>query len=431
MTNVLVVGGGGREHALVWGLSRWKGAGTIHCAPGNPGMAPLAELHPGLQPTAEDLLPLIKGHKVGLVVIGPEAPLAAGLADDLRAHGVMVFGPGKAGAMLESSKVYAKKFMDRHGIPTASWDLCRTLDEAEAALARRTPPYIVKADGLAAGKGVLVAQDLEEALRGAREMIEGGIFGDSGRQVIVEDALIGEEITILALTDGKTFRMLPPSQDHKRVFDDDRGPNTGGMGAYAPVPWAGPVLLEKIRDKILTPTLAGLAEEGISYCGVIYAGLMIDEKDDPRVVEYNVRFGDPEAQAVIPLLGENFGETLLACCEERLDQVPWQAPDRWAADVILASGGYPGPFEKGLEITGLEKAAEMEDFLVFHGGTALDGQGRLITSGGRVLSAVGLGDSLEEAIEKAYDGVALINFSKKHFRRDIGGKAFARGRNQR
>ena len=428
MTNVLVVGSGGREHAIVWGLSRWKEIGTIHCAPGNPGMAPPAELHPHVQPTAEDLLPVIKSRQIGLVVIGPEAPLAAGLADDLRGEGIPVFGPGKAGAMLEASKVHAKKFMDRHGIPTASWDLCRSVEEAGAALSKRTPPFIVKADGLAAGKGVVVAQDLTEALYAAREMIEEGIFGDSGRQVIVEDGLIGEEITILALTDGNTFRMLPPSQDHKRVFDDDQGPNTGGMGAYAPVPWADSPLLEKIRDRILTPTLSGLREEGIPFCGVIYAGLMVDKDHDPRVVEYNVRFGDPEAQAVIPLLGGNFGEMLLACCRGRLADVPWTGANRWAADVILASGGYPGAFEKGLEITGLERAAQLTDFLVFHGGTALDGAGRLVTSGGRVLSAVGLGNSLEEAIAKAYEGAALINFDKMHFRHDIGRKAFTQRR---
>ncbi len=424
MKNFLVVGGGGREHALAWALSRSEMAASVHAAPGNPGIGQCARLHPVSALDFESLLPIVKENAIDLVVVGPEAPLADGLADSLRAEGILVFGPGRAGAMLEASKVYAKRFMDRHGIPTAAWDLCSTVEEAERAVAKRTAPYIVKADGLAAGKGVSVTASAEEALAAARAMIEEGLYGESGRQVIVEDGLEGEELTVLAITDGKTCRILPPSQDHKRVFDDDKGPNTGGMGAYAPVPWAGPSLMEKIRNRVIEPTLRGLREEGIPYCGVLYAGLMIGPDGEPRVIEYNVRFGDPEAQAVIPLLEGDFGRLLTACCEGRLSEVPWKDSGRWAANVVLASGGYPGPFEKGMAITGLEEIPSDGDLLVFHGGTALDSQGRPVTAGGRVLSAVGLGDTLEEAIAGAYGGASRISFKNMHYRKDIGRKAF-------
>lgn len=432
MINFLVIGGGGREHALVHALSKSEIAGSVHAAPGNPGMEKAARLHPVNGLDAESILPIVKEHDIDLAVVGPEAPLAEGLADVLRAEGIMVFGPGKAGAMLEASKVHAKRFMDRHGIPTAPWDLCSTFEEAEAATNKRSAPYIVKADGLAAGKGVVVAKGAEEALSAARAMIEEGLFGESGRRVIVEDGLLGQELTVLAVTDGASYRILPPSQDHKRIFDGDEGPNTGGMGAYAPAPWADPSLMEKIKNKIIEPTLAGLRAENTPYCGVLYAGLMIGPDGEPRVIEYNVRFGDPEAQVVIPLLETDFGRLLLACCEGRLSEVPWTEPARWAANVVLASKGYPGPFEKGKLITGLDPEGLPGDgnFLVFHGGTARDGYGNIVTAGGRVLSAVGLGDTLEEAIKTAYRGASAISFEGAHYRKDIGRKAFLKGSEQ-
>ncbi|NLB83693.1 MAG: phosphoribosylamine--glycine ligase [Synergistaceae bacterium] len=427
-SNFLVLGSGAREHSLVRSLSLSARVGELYCAPGNPGMRAQAHLLPLPSMTAEFVLPLIQEHSISMVVIGPEAPLAAGLADDLRKEGVAVFGPGKAGAILEGSKTFAKKFMERHGIPTAFWDLCTTFQEAEDALKKRTPPYVVKANGLAAGKGVFVTLSLEEAKDAAKNLLEGDLLGEAGRRILVEDALTGEELTILALTDGKTFRLLSPSQDHKRIFDGDQGPNTGGMGAYSPVPLADAALLEKIRRTILDPTFEGLRKEAIPYCGVLYAGLMVDDEGIPRVIEYNVRLGDPEAQVVLPLLEGDFGEICIACAEGRLDEIEWKEPTRWAADVVLASGGYPGPFEKGKIVSGLEEAERTENFLLFHGGTSISPEGKICTAGGRVFSAVGIGDTLEEALDRAYTGASLISFDSMHYRRDIGQKALKRKR---
>jgi len=340
--NVLVIGSGAREHALAWALSRSAVVETVHAAPGNPGMKDVAVIHPVQDTDLRSLLPIINRENIRMAVIGPEAPLTAGLADDLRAAGILAFGPGREGALLEGSKSHAKKFMDRHGIPTARWDLCTTAEEARSALDSRHAPFVVKADGLAAGKGVVVTQSREEALDAARGMLERGRHGEAGKKIVIEDGLAGDELTILALTDGTTYRLLSPSQDHKRAFDGDKGPNTGGMGAYSPVPWLGSELLEKICSRVLSPTVEGLKKDGIPYCGVIYAGLMIDGKGEPSVIEYNVRFGDPEAQVVLPVLEGDFAELLLACCESRLSEIKWKDPSRWAVDVVIASGGYPG-----------------------------------------------------------------------------------------
>ncbi|HRV97128.1 MAG TPA: phosphoribosylamine--glycine ligase [Aminobacteriaceae bacterium] len=426
--NILVIGSGAREHALVHTLSRSGTVREIHAAPGNPGMLPLAKLHPVSDAACASILPLVKRHGIDLVVVGPEAPLVAGLADELRSAGVEVFGPGRAGALLEGSKVHAKKFMDRWGVPTAPWDECTSLQDVEEALAKRSAPFIVKADGLAAGKGVFVTKTREEAFLAAENLLVRGALGEAGKRIIIEDALSGEELTVLAVSDGATYRILPPSQDHKRVYEEDKGPNTGGMGAYSPVPWVGEELLERVRRSILDPTFDGLRHDGVPYCGVLYAGLMVAPDGIPRVIEYNVRFGDPEAQVVLPLLEVDFAEMLFACCEGRLSEFRWEEPSKWAVDVVLASGGYPGTFEKGKEIEGLENVSSMEDFVLFHGGTTFSPEGKILTEGGRVLSAVGLGASLEEALVNAYAGVEQISFENMHYRRDIARRAIIQRR---
>lgn len=425
MKNILVIGSGAREHAIVHTLSRSESVREIHAVPGNPGMLSLATAHPMPDISPATILPLVEQHAIDLVVVGPEAPLVAGMADILRSAGIAVFGPGRAGALLEGSKIHAKKFMDRWGVPTAPWDACRTLSEVEDALGRRSAPFIIKADGLAAGKGVFVTVTREEAIDAAEHLLVKDALGEAGRRLIVEDALSGEELTVLAVSDGTAYRILPPSQDHKRVFDDDKGPNTGGMGAYSPVPWVDESLLEKVRRSVLDPTFEGLRREGVPYCGVLYAGLMVGPDGLPRVIEYNVRFGDPEAQVVLPLLEVDFAKMLMACCEGRLADFPWKEPVRWAADVVLASGGYPGAFEKGKVIAGLESAGSLENFFLFHGGTKLSADGGIVTDGGRVMSAVGIGVSLEEALSKAYEGAARVTFENMHYRRDIGRRALA------
>lgn len=426
--NILVIGSGAREHAIVHTLSRSGIVREIHAAPGNPGMLPLARLHPVRDASCASILPLVEQHGIDLVVVGPEAPLVAGLADELRSAGVAVFGPGRAGALLEGSKLHAKQFMDRWGVPTAPWDACTSLQDVEEALAKRTAPFIVKADGLAAGKGVFVTQTREEASMAAEDLLVRGTLGEAGRRILIEDALSGEELTILAVSDGRTYRVLPPSQDHKRIYEEDRGPNTGGMGAYSPVPWVDEELLERVRRTILDPTFNGLRHDGAPYCGILYAGLMVAPDGIPRVIEYNVRFGDPEAQVVLPLMETDFAEMLFACCEGRLAELLWKEPSGWAVDVVLASGGYPGAYEKGKEIKGLDVVSSMEDFVLFHGGTTLSPEGKIVTEGGRVLSAVGLGTSLEEALRNAYKGVERISFENMHYRRDIARRAVLPGR---
>lgn len=419
--NVLVLGSGGREHAIVHALSKSKILGDkdeLHCAPGNPGIAELAALHDIDPCSGEDVARLALVYDIGLVIIGPEAPLVAGVADDLRAEGISVFGPGETGAILEGSKAFAKKFMRRHGIPTADFEICKTLEECGRALDMRTPPYVIKADGLAAGKGVFLPSDFGEAMRICGELIDGKKLGIAGTTVIIEDYIPGLELTLLSMTDGNTLRILPPSRDHKRAFDGDRGPNTGGMGAYSPVQLPE-CTMKRIEETILTPTLKGLKEDGIDYRGALYAGLMLQEDGSISVVEYNVRFGDPETQIILPILDDDFGEIALACANGKLGDLR-TAPGkntRHAVCVALASGGYPGEFKKGFAIEGLEQ--DRPGTFVFHAGTKKEG-GRTVTSGGRVLTVVGVGDTFASARERAYERISLIDFKGMHYRRDIG-----------
>ncbi|MDR1132677.1 MAG: phosphoribosylamine--glycine ligase, partial [Synergistaceae bacterium] len=357
--DTLLLGGGGREHAMARMLSRSDAIGRVHCAPGNPGIAALAETHELDICDGSAVTDFCLSHGIDLVVIGPEAPLVAGVADALRGAGVPVFGPGKAGARLEGSKAFSKSFMKRHGIPTAPFDICRTLGECERALGRREPPYVIKADGLAAGKGVFLTERKAEALNVCRELLEGRALGDAGRAIVAEDYLPGRELTVFAVTDGKSYRILPPSRDHKRVYDGDKGPNTGGMGAYSPVALPGG-LMDRVAKEVLEPTLAGLAAENTDYRGVIYMGLMLREENGGvkiSVVEYNVRFGDPEAQAVLPLMSGDFGSLALKTALGELEDCPETVFSGSALCVVLAAGGYPGEFKKGAEISGLDRDA--------------------------------------------------------------------------
>jgi len=420
---VLVVGSGGREHALVWKLRQSPLADRIYCAPGNAGIEEVAEC---VDISATDLAGLkafVQKEGIDLTVVGPEMPLWNGIVDEFTRDGLKIFGPTRQATHLEGSKAFAKQFMARHNIPTARFEIFENLQNARNYIWNQEPPIVVKADGLAAGKGSMVCRTHSEAQVALEEMMFKRIFGEAGRRVIIEEFMPGVEVSVLALTDGKTVQPLVPAQDHKPVYDDDLGPNTGGMGAYAPVPFVDEALLERVRNEILLPAVRGLASEGIPYKGVLYAGLMLTD-DGPKVVEFNARFGDPETQAILPLLDFDLLETILAVVEERLPDEPLPVKQRYATCVILASGGYPGPYEKGKEITGLD-ADFGEDVLVFHAGTKRIG-GRFVTSGGRVLGVTGLGDSLKASIETAYRAVKRIHFDGVHYRKDIGRKGLER-----
>lgn len=418
---ILIVGNGGREHAIVWRLSRDAAGHDLFCAPGNAGTAALATNVPV---GAEDLPGLVawaKDNRPDLVVVGPEAPLCAGLADLLEAEGLKVFGPGKAAARLEGSKAFSKDVMEKAGVPTARARVYTDCAEALAGLSEFSLPVVVKADGLAAGKGVVIAQTREEAEAAVRDMLEGGRFGAAGAEVLIEAFLEGEEASVFALCDGERVALLPAAQDHKRVNDNDEGPNTGGMGAYTPAPIATPEVMAQVRDRVVLPTLAELRRRGIVYKGVLFCGLMIGPKG-VNVLEFNCRFGDPETEVVLPSLEGDFAGTLLACAEGRLDPAALRIRKGAAVTVVMAAPGYPGSYPKGLEISGLGEAAA-KGCLVFHAGTAAK-DGKTVTAGGRVLTVTALGDDLRGAVDAAYAGVSAIRFEGAHFRRDIAAKAF-------
>lgn len=419
---ILVVGGGGREHALVWKLKQSPKVERIYCAPGNAGIARNAECVPVAADDLQGLLDFALSHRIDLTVVGPEAPLTAGIRDLFQSRGLRVFGPDAAAARLEGSKVFAKELMNRYGVPTAR---SRMFTEAGAALdyvRRLDAPCVVKADGLASGKGVLVAADAGEAEAAVRLIMEEKAFGRAGDRVLVEERLVGEEVSVLAFTDGRTVLPMAASQDHKRVGDGDRGPNTGGMGAYSPAPVYTQELQHKVCEQVLEPVIRGLAGEGICYQGVLYAGLMITEQG-PYVLEFNCRFGDPETQVVIPRLRSDLVEVMEAVLEQRLDGLRLEWDPRAAVCVVLASGGYPGAYEKGKLISGLEQVPD--DILVFHAATAAAG-GQLVTSGGRVLGVTAFGESVREAAARAYQGVERISFEGMHYRRDIAYRAIER-----
>ncbi len=422
---ILVVGGGGREHALTWALARSPRAPEIHAAPGNAGIAASAVCHSVAADDVESQVALARKLGVDLVVVGPEAPLCAGLADRLERAGIATFGPQAAAARIEGSKIFAKDLMMRAGVRTARAEFCSDAREAEAAVRRFGAPVVIKADGLAAGKGVTVAATEQEALAAIRRIMIAREFGGAGDRVLVEEYLEGEEASILALVDGKDFVTLAASQDHKRLRDGDRGPNTGGMGAYSPTPCVDEAIMREVETKILAPVLNRLADDGISYRGVLYAGLILTA-DGPSVLEFNCRFGDPETQAVLPRLETDLLELIEATVGGRLAETPVRWSSNHAVCVVMASGGYPGGYERGLPIEGIDEAEAAEGVVVFHAGTRVDERGRIVTAGGRVLGVTALGPALREARDRAYEAVEKIRFDKAVFRRDIGMRALRR-----
>ena len=423
---VLVIGGGGREHALVWKIAQSPAVEKIFCAPGNAGIAQQAECLPIPAEDVQSILRWAEKEKVDLTVVGPEAPLTMGIVDAFQARGLKIFGPSQSAAEIEGSKAFAKDLMEKYGVPAGA---SRTFEDYEVAkryVQERGSPIVIKADGLAAGKGVILCQKLEEAQAALDQIMVKKAFGGAGNRVVVEEFLRGEEASFLAFTDGETVLPLPTSQDHKPIFDNDRGPNTGGMGAYSPAPVVNEKVHREVMEKIMIPTVRGMAQEGRKYRGVLYAGLMIqDEK--PKVLEFNARFGDPETQPLLMRMKSDLVPVLEATLEGRLSRLKVQWDERPSVCVVMASGGYPGPYQKGKIISGLEEAAQVGDAFVFHAGTAFQG-GKVVTSGGRVLGVTAVGKGIREAIAKAYEVVAKISWEGAHFRKDIGQKALKRGR---
>ncbi len=418
---VLVVGSGGREHALVWKLAQSPQVTKLYAAPGNAGMARQAKLADIPVTEISALADFAQKEGIDLTVVGPELPLTLGIVDQFQARGLPVFGASQRAAFLEGSKVFAKELMKKYGIPTASFETFTSAEMALQHLSRVGPPIVVKADGLAAGKGVIVCQTEEEGIAAIRSIMEERIFGEAGNQVILEECLTGEEVSYLALTDGRAILPLASSQDHKRVFDGDQGFNTGGMGAYSPAPIVTPEMEEKILEQIIRPTVSAMAQEGRPYRGVLYAGLMI-QGGQPKVLEYNARFGDPETQPLLMRMASDLLPLLLAAVEGTLEQMQIVWREETAVCVVVASGGYPGSYEKGKPIEGLDQLAPMKDVVAFHAGTAFDGE-RIITAGGRVLGVTALGKGIREAIDRAYQAVAKIHWEGAHYRRDIGYRA--------
>ena len=418
---VLVIGSGGREHALVWKIAQSPHVSRVFCAPGNAGIARQAQCVPIDVTDIPALADFVQRESVELTVVGPEAPLVAGVSDEFRRRGLRIFGPSKAAAALEGSKVFAKTLMARHGIPTAAFEVFDDYQRASDYLRAQEPPVVVKADGLAAGKGVTVARTLDEALAALHSIMVERIFGSAGDRVIIEECLSGQEVSVMVFADGEDLVPMAPSQDHKPVFDGDQGPNTGGMGCYSPVPAMDDELFSEALERIMRPTLRAMAAAGCPYSGVLYGGLIITE-GGLRVLEFNCRFGDPESQPVLPRMKSDLAEILEAVADGRLDQVSCEWSDQAAVCVVMASGGYPGDYEKGKEIAGLEEADALEDVVVFHAATRRE-DSRWLTNGGRVLGVTGMGDSLPQAIERAYQGVAAIHFEGAHYRRDIARKA--------
>lgn len=418
--NILVIGSGGREHALFWKLSESPQTERIYAIPGNPGMGEMTDI--AVTDNAA-ILQFAKEKDIGLVVVGPEVPLMNGLVDDLEAAGIPAFGPRANAAEIEGSKSFAKDLMKKYGIPTARYEVFAEAEAARAYIRSEGTPIVVKADGLAAGKGVVVAMTEQEALDAVDVIMENNSFGDAGERVVIEEFMEGEEASLLAFTDGTVIRPMISAQDHKRAFDGDKGPNTGGMGTYAPAPVMTPELTERAVEEILKPTISAMEKEGRAYRGCLYLGLMITA-DGPKVVEFNARFGDPETQVVLPLLDGDLVQIMHACADGTLADVPIRWKDSAAVCVVLSAGGYPASYEKGNEIYGIGNAEKL-GALVFHAGTAKK-NGKIVTNGGRVLGVVGMGKDIASAVQSAYDAVDQISFKGEYHRKDIAHRALNR-----
>lgn len=421
--NVCVIGSGGREHALAWRLCNSPSVDRVYAVPGSEAMREVATVVTLDWQDTPKLLNFLRREQVDLVVVGPEAPLVAGLADTLRAHDIPVFGPSQQAAQLEGSKAFAKGLMHKYHIPTAQYGVFHNADEAIAFIEKTGAPIVVKADGLAAGKGVVVAETEEEAIMAIKDMLGHDAFGEAGHTVVIEEFMVGEEVSLLAFVDGHTVVPMVSAQDHKRIFDGDKGPNTGGMGTYAPAPVLTPALQQQVMETILEPLVAAMAQEGMPYIGCLYAGLMITD-EGPKVVEFNARFGDPETQVILPLLDGDLGIVLMACAKGLLDPAMVKWHDASAACVIMASQGYPQSSSKGDIITGdIMTTGHHRENMIFHSGTAQLGE-QWVTHGGRVLGVVGVGPNLPAALHTAYERVSHIHFPGMQYRKDIGQKAF-------
>jgi len=418
---VLVIGSGGREHAIAWKLSQSRLVDKVYCTPGNAGIAEIAECIDVDLSNFDALLDLVRYEWIDLTIVGPEDPLSRGIVDYFEKDGRRILGPTKAAAQLESSKVFSKEFMKRHRIPTAEYKVFTSYLHAEDYVRMKGAPIVIKADGLAAGKGVIVASTVDEATDALRLIMKDRAFGDAGNRAIVEECLKGEEASFMVFTDGETIVPMVSSQDHKRIFDDDKGPNTGGMGAYSPAPVITKELESVVMDTIMRPTIEGLKSEGIKYKGILYAGLMIDD-GNPYVLEFNCRLGDPETQPILSRLDTDLVDISMAITDEKLSDMDIEWKDEASVCVVLSSKGYPGKYEKGKVISGLNDVKKMDDVVVFHAGTAFNNN-EIITNGGRVLGVTALGKDIKTAKDRAYEAVKKIHFDGMHYRKDIADKA--------
>lgn len=425
--NILVIGSGGREHALAWSIASSPLTDRLWCAPGNAGIADVAECVPIGAEDIDAIVTFAKENSVDLVVIGPEAPLVEGLADRLKAEGIKAFGPSAAASMLEGSKGFMKDMLAKYGIPTAAYRRFTDADAARAYVREQGAPIVVKTDGLAAGKGVTVAMTVEEAIAAIDGAMVDGVFGTAGAEVVIEEFMEGEELSFFALCDGSNALPLASAQDHKAVFDGDKGPNTGGMGAYSPAPVCTPEVERRVMDEIVNPLISGMKAEGCPYQGVLFAGLMITAKG-PKVIEFNVRFGDPECQVLMMRLKSDLVPALLASCDGVLDSFDLRWSDETALTVVMAAKGYPGSYRKGMVIGGLEEAGRVEGVTVFHAGTKKDADGHIVSAGGRVLNVTAIGKTVAEARQRAYEAVSRIDWPDGFCRSDIAWRALARER---